>query len=133
MAEKSKPNYPARRAGAVIALGATVFGGIKAVDAVVDYKNSVQHHNQEYKQFSKPNLAKHLVENHISPTQIVVHYVQPGESTPIAVAHNLGAKDTTTVAYEIANQVGGSHSMEVGDAVVVPLDQLNQPAELAQK
>lgn len=133
--DSKKPNFVARRTGGVILTGLTVLGGIQVVkgveggiNRVSNHISSVKHDNQMYDTYSKPALAEHLDENHISPTQIKIHYVQQGEGSPIEVARNLGAKNISLVASEIAGQVGGSHDMQISEAIALPLEQLNNPS-----
>ncbi len=118
MSEKL-PNYTKRRALlagglAVAAFFHPIFKGIE----------KAHHINQESNEFSQPNLSGHLTEQGIDPKGVTTYTIEPTDVNPIQVANKLGAKDTMTVASEIGAQVGGANSMEPGETVVIPGDQL---------
>lgn|GEM_PF-2754790 len=120
--------YRNRRIAVVVAgLGAiaTAAFGAKELAGAVDHASNV---NQEVTFFSQPNLAdRYSAEDpkvRLTPTDVTFAHVEAGEATPMDVARRMGAVDVYTAGQEIAAQVGGEHSMQAGDYVVLPNDQL---------
>lgn len=127
------PVYRRRRAVAGALVGALSITG--AVEAGAQIKHAVNtvasniHQAGESDKFSTYHLDSKLAKEHIGPASVTEYTIKPTDINPTQVANELGAKDTTLVSEEISGQVGGDHSMQPGETVVLPNDQLRPPVE----
>ena len=118
----TKATFNRRRIGAAGLLAATTFGLFQVGSEIKRSIDDVR----AAETFSQPNLAEHLGEQKINPNDVLVHVIKAGENNPTEVATAIGARDPVFVAGEIAGQVGGSHSMNIGETIVIPLNQLQK-------
>ena len=117
----SNPNYALRRTTVALALGATVLVGAKVG---LDVHNAFDDMNTA-KVYSQFDLVDHLGDN-VDPSKVMIHVIGSDEHNPIDVANAIGAENTMLVAGEVAGQVGGADSMNIGEKVVIPLDQIEK-------
>ena len=110
-----------RRVLAAGAIALTLVGGFELGSKI----NSAFDDLKTEKQFSQPDLADHLGAK-VNQHDVLVHVIGADERTPIDAANKIGAANTILVANEIAGQVGGADSMNIGERVVIPLDQLEK-------
>lgn len=103
-----------------------------AEDAVNGVKDNV-HQAGESGKFSKFHLNEHLEDAKIDPTTVTMRTVQATDTVPYQLARDMHAKDVRLVAGEINSQVGGERSMEPGEVVVIPNDQLGTPVEASNR
>jgi hypothetical protein len=105
----------------------------KAFDNVKNYISSNAHQASEMSKFdhilgkdsfSESKVRQSLQEEGVSPTDVTMHTVTAQEANPTEVAKDMNAKDVTLVSGEVAGQVGGDRSMQAGEIVAIPNDQL---------
>lgn len=111
-----------------LALTGAVEAGIQVNNAVNTVKSNV-HQAGESNKFSIYNLDSKLDQEHINRANVTEYTIKPTDINPTQVANELHAKDTTLVAEEISGQVGGDHSMNPGETIALPNDQLQAPVE----
>lgn len=122
-------NYGRRRLVAGATAGALLLGGAAAAKELKqDYDK-----NQETEFYSQPNLADQYKSEDGQSVQrepderLVMYTIRPGD-TADEIATAFGAKDHGQVSREIVGQSGGAGSLDPGEEVVIPVDQIDEDA-----
>ncbi len=90
-----------------------------------EHVKQVAHDMKEYRDFTDPKIGQELEEKGYTPDSVISYTLKATDTKgPNQLAIDLGATDIYTVADEISAQVGGPKSMNPGEIVYIPVDQL---------
>lgn len=111
-----RPNYAARRVGALAVAGLAAFGAVKGYDYI---KNAVEHYKL-YGELTKPDAMEKYKAGDIDPSKVVV--VTAGKaSNPLELARAIDSEKrgtTLPLSHEISKQAGAD-GVQPGEQFVV--------------